>query len=260
MATLIVIVGRRVMMVMIVATVLVVVLFVVMVVVVILVVVVVVIVIVIVVVVVVVVEVAPLLLRTSEAANAFLGDGGDAFAAEGFRLHLHDEGARTALLALAPGTRVRPVFGVAFVGAHSDRFLAADWERTVLHADAHARAQLAFQRGFFYGSPVALGFEGLQTAVAVSGTSVAARTGLDGFVFHQRTHRVLGARLRQQHAFVVSAFAFLARMFGGGGVAICFRPSIGDGARNPRALVCASRKVNFFWFFKDWEIVMRVLG
>merc|ERR1712183_770284 len=192
-------------MVMIVATVLVVVLFVVMVVVVIMV------VVVGVIVIVVVVEVAPLLLRPSEAANAFLGDGGDAFAAEGLRLHLHDEGARTALLALAPGTRVRPVFGVAFVGAHSDRFLAADGERTVLHADAHARAQLAFQRGFFYGSPVALGFEGLQTAVAVSGTSVAARTGLDGFVFHQRTHRVLGARLRQQHAFVVSAFAFLAR-------------------------------------------------
>jgi len=217
-------------------------------------------VIVIVVVVVDVVQVALLLLRASEAANAFLGDGGDAFAAEGLRLHLHDEGARTALLALAPGARVRPVFGVAFVGAHSDRFLAADGERTVLHADAHARAQLALQRGFFYGSPVALGFEGLQTAVAVSGTSVAARTGLDGFVFHQRTHRIFGARLRQQHAFVVSAFAFLARMFGGGGVTICFRPSVGDGARNPRALVCAFREVNFFRFFKDWEIVMRVLG
>merc|ERR1711971_989610 len=68
---------------------------------------------------VVVVEVVPLLLRASEPADAFLGDGGDAFAAEGFRLHLHDEGARSALLALAPGARVRPVFGVAFVGAHS---------------------------------------------------------------------------------------------------------------------------------------------
>jgi len=158
MATLIVVVGRGVLMVKVVAFVVVVVVFAVMVVVVI--VVVVAFVVVVVVSTVVVVEVVPLLLRASKPADAFLGDGGDAFAAEGLRLHLHDEGARSALLALAPGARVRPVFGVAFVGAHSHWFLAADGERTVLHADAHARAQLALQRSFCYGSPVALGFEG----------------------------------------------------------------------------------------------------
>jgi len=156
MATLIVVVGRGVLMVMVAALVVVVVVFVVVVVVVI----VVLVAFVVVVSAVVVVEVVPLLLRASEPTDAFLGDGGDAFAAEGFRLHLHDEGARSALLALAPGARVRPVFGVAFVGAHSHWFLAADGERTVLHADAHARAQLALQRSFCYGSPVALGFEG----------------------------------------------------------------------------------------------------
>merc|ERR1739838_623131 len=154
MATLIVVVGRGVLMVKVVAFVVVVVVFAVMVVVVI------VVVVAFVVSTVVVVEVVPLLLRASKPADAFLGDGGDAFAAEGLRLHLHDEGARSALLALAPGARVRPVFGVAFVGAHSHWFLAADGERTVLHADAHARAQLALQRSFCNGSPVALGFEG----------------------------------------------------------------------------------------------------
>lgn len=155
MATLIVVVVRGVMMLMVVAFVVVVVVIVVVIMVVVA------FVVVVVVSAVVVVEVVPLLLRASEPADAFFGDGRDAFAAEGLRLHLHDEGARAALLALAPGARVRPVFGVAFVGAHSHWFLAADGERTVLHADAHARAQLALQRGFFYGSPVALGFEGL---------------------------------------------------------------------------------------------------
>jgi len=178
-----------------------------------------------------------LFLGASEPADALLGDWLDSHSAERLRLDLHDERARTALLALATGARVRSVFGMALIGAHSDGFFAAHWEWTVLDAHADAGAKLTLEGSLFDGSPVALGLERLETSVAISGTSRTAGTRLDRLVLHQRTNGVLSTRLRQHHAVVVGTFAFLAWMLGCGGVAICFRPSIRDGARNTGVLV-----------------------
>jgi len=178
-----------------------------------------------------------LFLGASEPADALLGDWLHSHSAEGLRLDLHDERAWTALLALATGARVRSVFGMALIGAHSDGFFAAHWEWTVLDAHADAWAKLSLKDSLFDGSPVALGLERLETSVAISGTSGTAGTRLDRLVLHQRTNGVLSARLRQHHAVVVGTFAFLAWMLGCGGVAICFRPSKRDGARNTGVLI-----------------------
>lgn len=197
-----------------------------------------------------------LFLGASEPADALFGDWLDSHSAEGLRLDLHDERARTALLALATGARVRSVFGMALIGAHSDGFFAAHWEWTVLDAHADAGAKLTLKGSLLDGSPVALGLERLQASVAISGTSGTARTRLDGLVLNQRTNGILSTRLRQHHAVVVGTFAFLAWMLGCGGVAICFRPSIRDGARNTRVLIGTAGEVDFFGIFDDWEIML----
>jgi len=205
-------------------------------------------------------KVTELLFGASQSADSLLGDGRHSLAAKGFRLDLHNERARATLFALAVGTRVRSVFGVTLVGAHAHWLLAADGKGTVLDANANAWAQLALLRSFFDRPPVALGLQCLETAVSVGRAGVAAGTRLDGLVLNQRTDRMLGARLRQHHAIIVVAFAFLARMFRCGGDAICFRPSIRDGARHSRSLIGTRGEINFFWFVEDREIMVSVVG
>jgi len=197
-----------------------------------------------------------LFLWASETTDSLLGDWFHSLSTEGLRLDLHNESARTSFLTLATRARIGSVFSVAFFGAHSDWFFAANWERTILDADANAGAKLTLLLGLFHCSSVAFFFESFETAVTVSRTSGTTRSVFYGLVLDQRTNRIFSAWLRQHQTIIVGTFAFLARVFRGGGVTICFRPSIRDGARNARSLIWAFREIYFFWFFDDWEIAL----